>query len=521
MYPRRIFRLTMPDVHCGHVVVSGDHFIDGRRVASPDTFEVHSPIDGALLGMVSSAGPDEVALAVDAAARAFPSWAALGPTGRGPILRRLADLIERDVEQLALTETINNGSLLEAGRLRVMKRAALNVRFFAEFAERLRLPEWDTAPSNARNQVTFEPAGVTALITPWNAPLMLATWKVGPALAAGNTVVLKPAEWTPLTASMLADLAAEAGVPPGVLNVVQGVGERAGAALVSHPAVRRISFTGSPETARLIGAAAARHLTPVSFELGGKSPLIVCADADLDLALATALGQYDNAGQVCLAGTRLLVEAPVYRSFVDRLVEAIGQLRLGDPRDAATQVGPLITRQHLDRVSGFVDRAIVGGARLLHGGRVSPRLGGLYYEPTLFADLPAGAEILQREVFGPVLTIQPFTTDEEAVGLGNGTEYGLAATLFTRDDERAERLSRALVAGTVWVNCFYVRDLAAPFGGARQSGIGREGGQWSFDFYCDVKTIVRRTGSFNARGRQDNCSPADVEDTERRLGYAG
>jgi acyl-CoA reductase-like NAD-dependent aldehyde dehydrogenase len=257
--------------------------------------------------------------------------------------------------------------------------------------------------------VAFDPAGVTALITPWNAPLMLATWKVGPALAAGNTVVLKPAEWTPLTASMLADLAVAAGLPPGVLNVVQGVGERAGAALVAHPTVRRISFTGSPETARSIGVAAARNLTPVSFELGGKSALIVCADADLDRALDTAVGQYDNAGQVCLAGSRLLVEASIYDRFLERLVDAIAALRLGDPRDPQTQVGPLITPQHLERVAGFVDRAIADGARLVCGGRISPSLGGLYYEPTLFADVPPSSEILQREVFGPVLTIQRFT----------------------------------------------------------------------------------------------------------------
>jgi acyl-CoA reductase-like NAD-dependent aldehyde dehydrogenase len=309
-------------------------------------------------------------------------------------------------------------------------------------------------------------------------------------------VVLKPAEWAPLTASMLADLANEAGLPPGVLNVVQGLGECAGAALVAHPGVRRISFTGSPETARRIARAAADHLTPVSFELGGKSPLIVCADADFEQALATAVGQFDNAGQVCLAGSRLLVDQRIYDAFFARLVEAIRKLRLGDPREAATDIGPLITPQHLERVAGFVNRAVAAGARLVCGGRVSPALGGLYFEPTLFADVPDGAEILQREVFGPVLTIQPFANDEDAVRLANGTEYGLAATIFTRDSERADRLAGSIVAGTTWINCFYVRDLSAPFGGARQSGIGREGGHWSFDFYCDVKTIVHRKGTF-------------------------
>jgi acyl-CoA reductase-like NAD-dependent aldehyde dehydrogenase len=222
---------------------------------------------------------------------------------------------------------------------------------------------------------------------------------------------------------------------------------------------------------------------------------MIFADADLDRALQTAVGQYDNAGQVCLAGTRLLVEAAVYPAFLDRLIDAIGRIRLGDPRDPQTQVGPLITRQHLDRVAGFVERAIEQGARLVCGGRISPALGGLYYEPTLFADVPAGAEILAKEVFGPVLTIQSFRDEDEALRLANDTDYGLAAIVFTRDQGAATRVSNALVAGTVWVNCFFVRDLAAPFGGARQSGVGREGGHWSFDFYCDVKTVVHRHGT--------------------------
>lgn len=488
----------MATLTCATHVVSGDHFIANRRVGSARTLPVASPIDGTPLGEIAAGDAAAVAAAVEAAAHAFPAWAALGPTGRGPLLRRLADLIERDVETLALVETTNNGSLLEASRLRVMKRAAHNIRFFADLAESLNAPAWDTEAANARNRVRYDPAGPTALITPWNAPLMLASWKVGPALAAGNTVVLKPAEWTPITASMLADLALEAGLPAGVLNVVQGLGPEAGAALVAHPGIRRISFTGSPPTARLIGAAAAANLTPVSFELGGKSPLIVCDDADLDLAVTTAAGQYDNAGQVCLAGTRLLVHAAVYDEFSARLQAAIAGIRQGDPRDPATQVGPLIHPKHLARVAGYVDRAIAAGARLVCGGRVSPALGGLYYEPTLLVDVPAGAEILREEVFGPVLTMQRVADDAEAIAVANDTDYGLAGIVFTRDAARADRISNALVAGTVWVNCFFVRDLSAPFGGSRQSGIGREGGHWSFDFYCDVKNVVHRKGTFTA-----------------------
>ncbi len=486
----------MTDVQVAGAKIATGHFIDNRRKDSARTFEVRSPIDGSVLGNFSSGDKTDINLAVDAAKKASPGWAALGPKRRGVYLRRLAELIEKNAETLALVETTNNGSLLESGRLRVMKRCAHNIRFFCEMAEQLQGPQWDTEIANAKNRVVYDPAGVTALITPWNAPLMLATWKIGPALAAGNTVVLKPAEWTPLTASLLADLALEADLPPGVLNVVQGIGEEAGAAPVAHPDVKRISFTGSTGTAQLIGAAAAKNLTPVSFELGGKSPFLVFADADLDLAVQNALGQYDNAGQVCLAGTRLLVEASLYDTFLQRLIDGAKAIRLGDPRDPQTQVGPLITRQHLDRVHGFVQRALNGGARLVYGGRVSPNHGGLYYEPTLFADVPEDAEILKKEVFGPVLTIQPFHDEEEAIRLANDTEYGLAATLFTRDESKASRVGEALVAGTVWINCFFVRDLAAPFGGSRHSGIGREGGHWSFDFYCDVKNIVHRKGTF-------------------------
>jgi 5-carboxymethyl-2-hydroxymuconic-semialdehyde dehydrogenase len=319
---------------------------------------------------------------------------------------------------------------------------------------------------------------------------MLATWRIAPALAAGNTVVLKPPEWAPLTASLLADITKDAGLPDGVFNVVQGLGTEAGAALAGHPEIARLAFTGSIRTGRLVAASAGAQLTPVSLELGGKSPLIVFADADLDLAVRHAVGQYDNAGQVCLAGTRLLVEDSIAAEFAQRFIEAAAALRQGDPRDEATDLGPNITRAHLERVDGFVQRAIQAGARAVLGGGVNPELGGLYYQPTLLADAAPGSEILTEEVFGPVLTLQTFSGEHEAVALANNTDYGLAATMFTGSEARAERVSAQLVAGTIWVNCFFVRDLRAPFGGAGRSGIGREGGTWSFDFYCDVKNTV-------------------------------
>jgi acyl-CoA reductase-like NAD-dependent aldehyde dehydrogenase len=472
------------------VDVSPLHFIGGERVSSADVFEDISPIDESVLAEIARGRDAEADAAVRAAHDAFPAWAALGPEGRAEHLFRIADLIEERQETLARVETLDNGSLLEASRLRLMKRAALNFRFFAQLALDLEGREWDANGTHYR--VRRDPAGVAVLIAPWNAPLMLESWKCGPALAAGNTAVLKPSEWSPLTASLLADIAEEAELPPGVLNVVQGIGEEAGAALVAHPGVARISFTGSVETAQLIGAAAARNLTPVSFELGGKSPFMVFADADLDRAIETATYQYDNAGQVCLAGTRLLVEEAIADEFTERFLAGVAMRKLGDPREPDTDIGPLITREHLARVEGYVGRATRDGAELVIGGRISPELGGLYYEPTLFTGVRQEMEIVQREVFGPVLTLQTFDTEEEAVELANGTEYGLAATVFTEDDARIERLGAELVAGTTWFNCFYARDLAAPFGGAKSSGIGREGGEWSFDFYADVKTVARK-----------------------------
>ncbi len=475
------------------VEISTDHFIGGERVRSAATFAVASPIDGTHLADVSAGGAREVDAAVSAARHAYPAWAGLGPEGRAPILRRFAEGILARAAELAAVETEDNGSLLTGNQHRVVPRAAQNISFFAEFATKLVGHTIDSP--EVVNHVSYDPAGVAALITPWNAPLMLTTWKVGPALAAGDTVVVKPPEWAPLTCSLLADVARDAGVPAGVLNVVQGIGEEAGAALVSHGDVDRISFTGSTDTAVLIGQAAARSITPLAAELGGKSPLIVCADADLDAAAQTVAGQYVNAGQVCLAGTRILVERSIADTFLEKVRAAVQKFTVGDPRLPTTRVGPLITPEHFARVAGFVERAKDAGARVLWGGH-RHAAGALYFEPTLFGDVKPDAEIAQREVFGPVLTWQTFTSDDEAIEVANGTRYGLAATLFSRNEARARRIASSVVAGTVWVNCFFVRELAAPFGGSRDSGLGREGGAWSFDFYCDVKNTAIRKGSF-------------------------
>ena len=469
------------------VRVDPRHWIGGERIESAGAFDDLSPIDGGILGQVARGGQAEVDAAVAAAREAFPGWAALGPVGRGEILGRVADLIETRLEDFAQLETRDNGSLLRSHRRGVMPRVAMNIRFFAEYAVHdLTHPEFETRGHT--NVVSWDPAGVAAIITPWNAPLMLATWRIGPALASGDTVVLKPPEWAPLTASLFAEITAEAGVPPGVFNVVQGIGVEAGAALAGHPGISRICFTGSVPTAKAVARAAADNLTPLSFELGGKSPTIVMDDADLGLAAEIAAEQYDNAGQVCLAGTRLLVHESIAQEFAERLAHKVQEIRQGDPRDESTDLGPQIHPVHLERIEGFVDRARKDGAQVAFGGeRVEPVAGGYYYAPTLITGAALGSEILTQEVFGPVLTMQTFSTEDEAIALANNTDYGLAATLVCGDRPRAERIAGQLVAGTVWVNCFFVRDLRAPFGGSRKSGIGREGGVWSFDFYADVK----------------------------------
>lgn len=475
------------------VDVSTDHWIGGRRVPSKEKFANFSPIDGSHLAEISAGGKTEVDQAVAAARKAFPAWAALGPKGRLPILKKFAEGLKARADELAAVETMDNGSLLMGNVHRVVPRAAQNIEFFADWA--LTLDGHSIDSPEVVNHVKYDPAGVAVLITPWNAPLMLTTWKVGPALAAGNTVVVKPPEWAPLTCSLMADIAHAAGLPAGVLNVVQGIGEEAGDALVSHPDIDRISFTGSTDTAKIIGQAAARSITPMSAELGGKSPFIVCADADLDAAAQTVAAQYMNAGQVCLAGTRIMVERKIEEEFLEKVRGAASHMVVGDPRDKDTRVGPLIHKEHFERVAGFVERAKADGAVPLWGGNRA-NFGELYFEPTLFAHVSPELEIAQREVFGPVLTWQTFSSDDEVIELANNTRYGLAGTLFSRNEKRAMDIASQVVAGTLWVNCFFVRDLAAPFGGSKDSGIGREGGVWSFDFYTDIKNISVRKGSF-------------------------
>ena len=474
------------------VAVDTRHWIGGQRVASATTFNDISPIDETVIARVHAGGATEIDAAVSAAQAAFPAWAALPRPERAEILRAVAAGVDERAEELARVETRDNGSLLRSHRRSVMPRVGNNFRFFADFLDELDHP--DREIRGHRERITYDPAGVAAIITPWNAPLMLATWRIGPALAAGNTVVAKPPEWAPLTASLLADITKQAGLPDGVFNVVQGTGAAAGAPLTAHPGIRRLSFTGSVPTAGVIARAAAPNIVPVSFELGGKSPMIVFADSDFELAVSLAVEQFDNSGQVCLGAFRILVEDSIADRFTEAVLERAKAIVQGDPRDAATDMSCLITRQHFSKVDGFVQRAIAAGARPILGGSPNHELGHLYYRPTILVDAQPGSEILTEEVFGPVLTIQTFSGEEQAVEMANNTRFGLAATLITGNPGRAERVSARLNAGTVWVNCFFVRDLGAPFGGNRHSGIGREGGIYSFEFHTDVKNTVFAPG---------------------------
>lgn len=469
------------------VSISPDHYIGGRRVPSADTFETRSPMDWSMkLGDIARGDAGTADLALSAATEAFPVWARLTPKERGAYLHRLADLIDAHKDKIAIAECMDMAMLLESLKLRLVPRGAMNFRNYADLAIEHEERVWSS--KGTLNRVIRMPAGPAVIITPWNAPFMLSTWKCAPALAAGNTVILKPAEWSPLSASLLADLIDEAGFPAGVFNIVQGLGAEVGAALVGDPRTKRISFTGSVPTARIIGRAAADNIVPFTAELGGKSPLLVFEEADIDAAAKKAAGQYDDSGQVCMAGTRLIVQASVRDEFLERFHDYTDQHVMGDSREADTTMSAMIHPVHLERVAGFVDRARANGDEIVRGGKVWKE-GGLWYEPTLIIPRSNESEVVQSEIFGPVLTFQTFGTEEEGVALANSTIFGLSAMVYTGDANRAERVGRAVRGGTVWVNTFLVRDLTAPFGGIGASGIGREGGHYALEFHSDLKTL--------------------------------
>jgi betaine-aldehyde dehydrogenase/5-carboxymethyl-2-hydroxymuconic-semialdehyde dehydrogenase len=475
------------------VMVSGEHFINGERVPSPNTSETRSPMDwDIMLANVARGDESTAKLAVDAATEAFPAWAALSPDQRSVYLHRLADLIEEYKEDIANVECSDMAMLFESLRLRLVPRGAANFRNYADLANEHEERVWQS--KGTLNRVIRMPAGPAVIITPWNAPFMLSTWKCAPALAAGNTVILKPAEWSPLSASLLADLIAKANFPKGVFNVVQGLGSEVGDALVNDPRVKRISFTGSVPTSRIIGKAAAENIVPFTAELGGKSCLLVFADADIEAAAKKAAGQFDDSGQVCMAGTRLIVEESVKAEFLGHFNRFTDQHVMGDSRDPKTTISAMIHPIHIARVEGFVQRARANGDTIVRGGKRFIE-GKLWYEPTLIEPKNNNSEVVQSEIFGPVLTFQTFATEDEGVALANSTIFGLSGIVYTGNKERAERVGRQIRGGTVWVNTFLVRDLTAPFGGIGHSGLGREGGHYALEFHSDLKTLQILEGS--------------------------
>ena len=477
----------------GGTAVPVDHLIGGEWVGSPTTFESRSPLDwdGGVLANVARGDQTTADAAVEAASAGFAVWGNYSVAERAAVMHTMADLIEANNDEIAMVESLDMGFMYESMKNRLVARGAVNFRLYADLIVAHEERTWDA--KNMRNLVQRMPAGPAVVITPWNAPFMLSTWKLAPALAAGNSVIHKPAEWSPLSAALLAELAVLAGFPPGSYNLVQGVGEEVGAALVANPGVKRITFTGSPETGRIIGRAAATDLVPFTAELGGKGPLIVFADADIDAAAHRAAWQFDDSGQVCLAGTRLLVEASIREEFLTKFHAHVDALVLGDPRDDGTDIGPLVHPDHRANVHGFVERAAAAGDTIVRGGEMAD--GSLHYLPTLIEPASNDSEVVQREIFGPVLTFQTFADEAEALELANSTDYGLSALVFTTSAERAERVGRALRTGLVWVNTFLVRDLTAPFGGCGISGIGREGGDHALDFHSDLKTLMILDGT--------------------------
>ncbi|MFF2052534.1 5-carboxymethyl-2-hydroxymuconate semialdehyde dehydrogenase [Leifsonia sp. NPDC058194] len=468
------------------------HFIDGQFVdsVSGKTFDVLDPVSNETYVTAAAGQKEDIDLAVAAARRAFTDgpWPRMKPRERSRVLNRIADAVEAQDARLAELETFDTGLPITQA-LGQARRAAENFRFFADLIVAQRDDAYKV-PGSQLNYVNRKPIGVAGLITPWNTPFMLESWKLAPALATGNTVVLKPAEFTPLSASLWAEIFRDAGLPDGVFNLVNGLGEEAGDALVKHPDVPLISFTGESRTGQLIFGNAAPFLKGLSMELGGKSPAVVFADADLDAAIdSTLFGVFSLNGERCTAGSRILVERAVYDEFCERYAARAKNIVVGDPHDPKTEVGALVHPEHYDKVMSYVEIGKQEGRLLAGGGRPEGLDHGNYVAPTVFADVKPDARIFQEEIFGPVVAITPFDSDEEALELANGVRYGLAAYIWTNDLERAHTFSQNVEAGMVWLNSHNVRDLRTPFGGVKASGLGHEGGYRSIDFYTDQQAV--------------------------------
>ncbi|WP_213954490.1 5-carboxymethyl-2-hydroxymuconate semialdehyde dehydrogenase [Variovorax sp. dw_954] len=474
-----------------------DHLINGKPVAGRDYFETVNPATQEVLAEVASGGEAEVNEAVAAAKKAFPKWAGMPAPQRAKLIRKLGDLIAANVPAIAHTETNDCGQVIAQTGKQLVPRAADNFYYFAEMCTRV---DGHTYPTETHlNYTLFHPVGVCALISPWNVPFMTATWKVAPCLAFGNTAVLKMSELSPMTAARLGELALEAGIPPGVLNLVHGYGKDAGEPLVAHPDVRAISFTGSTATGNRIVKSAG--LKKFSMELGGKSPFVIFEDADLDRALDAAVFMiFSNNGERCTAGSRILVQKSIYAEFVSRFAARAKRITVGDPLDEKTIVGPMISQAHLAKVRSYIELGPKEGATLLCGGLDAPDLPervrkGNYVMPTVFADVDNRMKIAQDEIFGPVACLIPFDDEADAIRLANDIQYGLSSYVWTENIGRAHRVAAAVEAGMCFVNSQNVRDLRQPFGGTKASGTGREGGSWSYEVFCEPKNIAVSMGS--------------------------
>jgi len=471
------------------------NYINGELVAplSNQYLDNYNPAEGKVYSLVPDSDERDVTRAANAARKAFSEWSTMPVEKRSAILQRLADLIDRDLDKLALAESIDNGKTVTLARSLDIPRASANIRFFATGAMHF-ASEAHLTGSEAVNYTLRSPIGAVGCISPWNLPLYLFTWKIAPALAAGCTVVAKPSELTPMTAFLFSQLCIEAGLPSGVLNIVHGLGPKAGQAIVEHPDITAISFTGGTVTGRKIAATAAPMFKKLSLELGGKNPNIIFADCDFEQAITTSIqSSFANQGEICLCGSRIFVERSLYEKFTTEFVKRTKTLTIGDPLEAETKIGAIVSAAHLQKILSYIELAKTEGGKILTGGnqvRINGRCeNGYFVEPTVIVDLDEKCRTNQEEIFGPVVTIMPFDSEEEAISYANSTTYGLSATVWTENLKRAHRVSAQVKSGIIWVNCWLFRDLRTPFGGMKQSGVGREGGWEALRFFTEAKNV--------------------------------
>lgn len=472
------------------------NYIDGILVpaAGGTTLDVFDPSKGKEYATAPDSDKVDVENAVLAASKAFEIWSRYSIQKRSKILMRIADLIEENSEELSSAESLDNGKPIWLAAKVDIPRASQNFRFFANAITQYSSSAHDMGEQKAINYTLRQPLGVVATISPWNLPLYLFTWKIAPALAAGNTVVAKPSEVTPLTAFMLSEICIKAGLPQGVLNILHGYGDKVGDALTKHPKVKAISFTGSTKVGSMIAKIAAERFKKVSLEMGGKNPNIIFADCDYDEMLRTTIrSSFANQGQICLCGSRILVERKIYERFKKDFVEKVKTLKVGDPKSNESKLGAVVSKVHMDKILSFIEIAIEEGGQILCGGeRVileNELKDGWYVSPTVIEGLDQNCRVNQEEIFGPVVSIMPFDSEDEAIELANSTNYGLSATVWTENISRSQRVARALDAGIVWVNTWLLRDLRTAFGGVKNSGMGREGGRYALDFFTEAKNI--------------------------------